>query len=407
MTGELQVELYGTTIAELRRGRTGIILRYTSEARDRWGDGSVILSCSMPIGPAECDASAFVGNLLPEGEAARVAIGNVHGVDGLDSFAMIGAIGMDCAGAARIGPPEAFAREFSPKVQAVTTSELADLIRSLPRRPFGMTRDMRLSLGGNQRKILLVKLGSEQWGIPINGAASTHIIKPEPLDLPYGYAANEAYCMTLARACELTTVDASVINVGGRSVYSVSRYDRIVESGGSISRIHQEDFCQAAGRSGVLKYEARGQRRLVEAATVVRRWTSARWLERLMWHVVFHLVIGNTDAHDKNFSLLHAVDGTLELAPMYDASSTVWKVSSNRDLASSINGIYDLDSVTFGDLVAEAAAWRLRGGPRIITQALERIHSELALLTFDATVDEEMVELMTQRCAKLLNQYKG
>jgi serine/threonine-protein kinase HipA len=404
VTDELLVELYGTIVAALDAHRGGIRLRFTDEARQRWGARSPILSCSMPIGDDHYDVSSFVGNLLPEGEAVRVAVGDAHGVNGLDPFALIGAIGAECAGAARVGSATFFENEPSPRVRPVEGSELAEIIRTLPRRPFGMTRDMRLSLGGNQGKILVVDRGDGQWGLPLDGAPSSHIMKPEPIDLPRGYAANEAYCMTLARHCGLTTVDAAVVNVVGWDVYIVSRYDRRVGDDGTISRIHQEDVCQAVGRNGAFKYESSGQHRLSEIAEVLRRWAPARSIETLLWHMVFHLVIGNTDAHDKNYSLVHSSDGSVDLAPMYDASSTVWRVSTNRDLASSINGVYDLDSVTFADVVAEASGWRLRRAPALALRALDRIRSELGLLRLDATIEEEMVELMTDRCDRLLDQ---
>jgi serine/threonine protein kinase HipA of HipAB toxin-antitoxin module len=76
-----------------------------------------------------------------------------------------------------------------------------------------------------------------------NGAPSTHILKPEKPEY-LGGAANEAWCMRLAKACRLTTVDVEVLSVDGTPVFAVSRYDRAVIDG-TVERTHQEDMCQA------------------------------------------------------------------------------------------------------------------------------------------------------------------
>jgi hypothetical protein len=71
MTDELLVELYDTVTAVLRRAGSRIELEYTAAARARWGVGSPVLSCSLPIVTTRSDATEFIKNLLPDNENAR------------------------------------------------------------------------------------------------------------------------------------------------------------------------------------------------------------------------------------------------------------------------------------------------------------------------------------------------
>lgn len=271
----------------------------------RWGVGSGVMSCSLPLSNRRLDATDFIRNLLPDNEHLRAAVGIVHGVSGENRFGLIGNIGLECAGALRIGG-EAARTDDHGALRPLSEEDDAELIRALPRRPLGAAADVRASLGGARSKFLLTRT-SDGWAPPLMGAASTHILKPEPVDMMHGYAANEGFCMDLARRCGLTTAASSVRSFRGWDTYIVERYDRYRDDAGTIRRLHQEDFCQAIGRSGVNKYERVGERRLREIATVVRRWASnPDDLARLLRHVVFHAAIGNTDAHDKNFALTHA-----------------------------------------------------------------------------------------------------
>jgi serine/threonine-protein kinase HipA len=85
----------------------------------------------------------------------------------------------------------------------------------------------------------------------------------------------------------------------------VERYDREVE-GDRIRRIHQEDFCQAMGILTSKKYQNEGGPGLKECFDILRETTTPVVdRNRLAQVVVFNYLIGNNDAHGKNFSLLH------------------------------------------------------------------------------------------------------
>jgi len=162
--------------------------------------------------------------------------------------------------------------------------------------------------------------------IPVNGAPSTHILKPDNSKLA-GSVANEALCMVLARRSGLAVAEVATGRAGARSYLLVTRYDRLGE-GRNVRRLHQEDFCQALGRPPVAKYQhnqsgIRGPS-LPEMFAVVRENMTARDTTRLLDAVIFNIAIGNVDSHAKNYSILLR-PRTSEMAPLYDLmSGLVW-----------------------------------------------------------------------------------
>ncbi|WP_255360431.1 HipA domain-containing protein [Brevundimonas sp. KM4] len=99
-----------------------------------------------------------------------------------------------------------------------------------------------MSLAGAQDK-LPVALLNGQIVIPLDGAPSTHILKPDNPRLP-GSVQNEALCMLLAARCRLPTASVTTGRAGDRSYLLVDRYDRAGHAP-AATRLHQEDFCQA------------------------------------------------------------------------------------------------------------------------------------------------------------------
>ena len=96
----------------------------------------------------------------------------------------------------------------------------------------------------------------------------------------------------------------------------------------SLERLHQEDFCQAQGIVSETKYQKEGGPSLKQCfAPAARRVERAVIdLARLLDAVIYNYLVGNNDAHGKNFSLLYHGVGTanpeIRLAPLYDVVST-------------------------------------------------------------------------------------
>jgi serine/threonine-protein kinase HipA len=134
----------------------------------------------------------------------------------------------------------------------------------------------------------------------------------------------EALGLALARAIGLDAVQASLVDVAGHKMLLLERYDRHVKND-HLQRLHQEDFCQALGYPGELKYEAGGGPSLAQFARLVRQQLrlGPSAVQALLDWVAFNAVIGNADAHAKNLALLCDRDGRRHLAPFYDLVPTI------------------------------------------------------------------------------------
>jgi len=80
--------------------------------------------------------------------------------------------------------------------------------------------------------------------LPLNGAPSTHILKPSSPHFA-GLIENECFCMKLAAAVGLPVAKVNMGRAGKIPFLEIERYDRRRLSDGTVERLHQEDFCQA------------------------------------------------------------------------------------------------------------------------------------------------------------------
>jgi serine/threonine-protein kinase HipA len=241
--------------------------------------------------------------------------------------------------------------------------------------------------------------------LPLDGEPSTHLLKPDPLDAPFGSAGNEVFCTRLAHRCELTTVDTELLQLPGRLVFVTSRYDRRMGAGG-VQRIHQEDLCQAFGRWRGDKCERPGERRLRETAQLLSKVADRGSVVRFLQMATFNVAIGNTDAHSKNFGLMHDENGEVKLAPLYDVACHVIRPGHPVDPAMWINEVSSVHTVTTQDLVREAATWKVRLNGKqayaVVMETLELMRSEVAVAERDVWVDEQVVATVSDRIDALL-----
>jgi hypothetical protein len=134
--------------------------------------------------------------------------------------------------------------------------------------------------------------------LPLGNTPSTHIVKPEPERFS-GLVANEVLCMTLAKALGLNVPLAETRSIGGKPCIVVQRYDRTVSPKGTITRVHQEDFCQALGFPPERKYQQEGGPLLRDCIAMLREWASAPVLDirDFLDGLIFNVLLGNADAH--------------------------------------------------------------------------------------------------------------
>lgn len=368
----LAVELHGEVVAHLgeRRRQGPVELSYTDLALDRWDAGLPLISCSLPVRPRPQNATAFLDGLLPEGQT-RYTLAALRDLPASDTYGLLASYGRDIAGALVIYDPESDpARREPHAVDYTTFGELAAAISSLPEQPLGTHDDSELSLAGIQEKLLLVATSSATgWGRPAGGLPSTHILKPDPLAHP-GVVAREAEALQLAHAVGLTTIDPQLLDLDGRPCLVVDRYDRDVDADGAVHRLHQEDLLQAVGgdpaaHHGRAKYQEHGGPGFGDAASLLleRAVDPDAELRKLAGAMVFTVLIGNSDAHAKNLSLLLDPPGTLRLAPLYDTVPTMLFPKLKVRCAMWVGGVHrSLEDVTFDAMVREMVgrhAWKL------------------------------------------------
>jgi serine/threonine-protein kinase HipA len=307
-------------VAEIVTDPAPLVLRY--EAAWRESARAFPISLTMPLAQAEHPAEVVIPwlmNLLPEGEPLR-AMTRAMGVSRDDILGLIDETGGDLAGALTVGRPRP--GEAPGFVPIETDADLERIINSLPAKPFLVGDEgVSMSLAGAQDKLPLA-LVDDRLAIPVGGASSTHILKPDNPKL-LGSVQNEALCMVLARRCGLPTAAVTTGVADARTYLLVTRYDREERDGRTV-RLHQEDFCQALGKPPVAKYQHNSSGvmgpSLPQMFALVREHMTARDINWLLDAVIFNVAIGNVDSHSKNYSIL-LTPQRAALAPFYDLMS--------------------------------------------------------------------------------------
>jgi serine/threonine-protein kinase HipA len=300
----LDVHLHGEPIGDLSRAAGGgYEFAYAPATVARHGSGTALLSNSLPVRPEPYSADttrAYVEGLLPEG-AQRQRIAAELGLDAGDGYALIAELGRDCPGAVAFVPHD------------------GETVRSAPE----AGQCPHVALSGDRYKLGMVRDGLEgPLRHPGPGDSSTHVVKPETGERPE-IAANEMFCMAVMRQSGLPAAKASLETIDGENCLVSPRFDLTWE-GLTPRRMHQESFCQALGiapgaERGSGEADAPG---FAEACGLLRAVGLGSELSTLVHAAFGNYVLGNGDAHGRNFALLFRDDG-IQLAPLYDVTSTV------------------------------------------------------------------------------------
>lgn len=371
----------------------------------------VVLSQSLalraePFSHREC--RGFFGGILPEGEK-RESVARIFGITAKNDLKMLENIGGECAGAVTLLPADSLLPQQADTCRILTETQLADVLRQLPRRPLLAGEDrIRLSLAGTQDK-LAVRITGSQVSLPLDGAASTHILKPAIAHLE-SVVVNEWLCMSLAKAMGLLTASVEIRQVEEIEYLLIERYDRVQDENGAIKRLHQEDFCQAMGVVSERKYQSEGGLSLTQCFDLLRRVSSvpATELGHLLDAVIFNFLIGNNDAHGKNFSLLYDADanqrGTVVLAPLYDLVCTACYPELSGKMAMKIGGVYEPHRITprhFERFAEETGLSKLLVKRRLLAMA-KRMPSEISALAGAKTEGLRIAEFIRQQCHQIV-----
>jgi len=373
---------------------------------------------------------------------------------------------------------EALSRQSGPAVRWLEDDEVTERLRAL-RQGRSAWRDYGdsglFTLAGAQDKTALLLGDDGRWGIPLGRTATTHILKP-PMDDLAGSVENEHFCLLLAREVGLPTARSEVRRFGDEIALVIERYDRaragelaaaaaaeaaqaaaraaateaaaatmwavraaaetakraaaasaraaaqaaaLAELAQSqpILRLHQEDLCQALGVHPLSKYQSDGgpsPERIVE----LLRTHSSRPDEDVATFIdalAFSWLIVGTDAHAKNYSLLHGSGGRVRLAPLYDILSALPYSFQEPKLAMQIGGSYRLHDIGLHHWRSFAEGVRLDPSKVVsrisalasrIADCIAPVRSKLADQGLTHPIIEQLSELLAQRAESCLEQLR-
>lgn len=328
------------------------------------------VSISLPLSSkpfsAESARNYFEG-LLPEGFTRKSIADSMHS-DPDDYISILKELGRECLGAIQIVDEsvqsvEADYKELSKKEVKALAEEGASLAANL-------VIESHLSLTGASGKTgLYYDEKKKTWYQPVGSAPSNYIVKQSHVRLS-NIVVNEQLCLLTAKKLGIEIPESFIIQTEKNKtedadiLFATKRYDRFVDDASRELnglpvpyRLHQEDFAQALGINSSQKYEKNDEHYLKHMFNIIRSYSANPIEDQFkLWRItVFNFLIGNTDNHIKNYSLLYDKDlRTVRLAPCYDVVATRVYKNDINEMSLSINGKLNMDEISRTDFELEA-----------------------------------------------------
>ncbi|WP_035686631.1 type II toxin-antitoxin system HipA family toxin [Bradyrhizobium sp. Cp5.3] len=261
----------------------------------------------------------FFSNLLPEGPLRRY-LAERAGVKQTREFFLLWMLGRDLPGALSVHPAQGEA--LPPQVEEDLT-------------PDERHNMLRFSLAGVQLKFSALKNDQKNGGltIPVEGVGGSWVVKLPSHQYP-GVPENEYSMMTIAKTMGMDVPELQLIDVNeikglpeglgelkGQAL-AVRRFDRTDDG-----PIHMEDFAQVFAVAPDEKYDHANYRNI---ARVLGIETGDAGVAEFIRRLVFSTLIGNTDMHLKNWSLIYPDRRTPILSPAYDLLSTIPYIADDK-----------------------------------------------------------------------------
>ena len=317
----------------------------------------------------------FFSNLLPEGVlreymVKRLKIHHDH------EFDILMSLGASLPGAVRALPADELP-QAAINYRLGTTHAAAD------------ETPIKFSLGGSQLKFSMIERGGR---FTLEDGNEEWIVKPPHPSHP-NVPANEYTMMRLAAAAGIQTpevklVKLDAIDLGGFTglsipqwetwAYAIKRYDRTADG-----RVHVEDFAQVFNVYGDQEYKATNYDtigRLIFDLFPNRFEQIAEFVRRL----VVNILVGNGDAHLKNWSVIYRDKIAPQLAPAYDLVSTIHYVA-NDSLALNLGGEKHFESID--ETHFDRLARRMEAPPKFVLDTVKETVA-IARKTWPALVRE-------------------
>lgn len=330
-TDRLVVVLGGSPVGDLRRSPDGAIaLAYRLEHLA--DPDPTPLSVSAPCREGPHDVTDWIDGLLPDNERVRVRWMRQFGALSTSPFDLLASpVGRDCAGAVRFctedNLPSLLTRPGG--VEELSEGQIADRLRRLREDHASwlpLPRPGRLdgfSLAGWQPKTAL-RYADGLWGHPYGNEATTHILKPAARPEMPDLDLVEHLTLAAARHLDLDAAVTWCQDFGAERALVVARYDRAEGPDGRVSRIHQEDMCQALRTPPALKYQSDGGPGPDVIARLIRGVSSDPDGDRRAFGdaLIYGWLVASPDGHAKNYALMLS-RRQIRLAPLYDVCSVL------------------------------------------------------------------------------------
>ncbi len=320
--------------------------------------GYPAISISLPVSDSPFTPERtknFFEGLLPEGFARKSVANWIHASED-DYLSILKALGSECLGAVKISAGEEEAEGY----EELSMKEVKALAGEGVSKSVELVTEAHLSLTGASGKVgLYYDKKSNRWFKPKGSAPSTHIVKQSHVRLS-GVVANEQLSLLTASKVGIDIPKSFIINTGNGKdedvLFATERYDRLINDDSRIVdglavpfRLHQEDFGQALGIPARDKYEDEGKAYLPELFQIIRSYSANPMEDQIkLWKIlVFDYLLGNTDNHIKNISLIYSEDlKSIRLAPAYDMISTTVYAGNSREMAIGIGGEKNIDIIS-------------------------------------------------------------
>ncbi len=423
MTEALEVLFLGRGMGSVERTHGGR-LSFSYDDAYRLAADATPLSLSMSLTQAvhpHPTIEAFLWGLLPDNSSVLDRWGRDFHVSPRNSFALLRHVGRDCAGAAEF-VERGTGRDEVVEIDWLEEAHIAAHLRRLNREPtaWHLSADSgQFSLAGAQAKVALLHEDG-RWGRPRGRRPTSHILKPAVSGFD-DHDLNEHLCLALARRLGITAVRTRVVEFEDTRAIVVERYDRLRDArDGHWQRVHQEDMCQALSVMPERKYQAEGgpgPRDIVSLLRRVQPRHEARMsVQGFVDALALNWLIGGTDAHAKNYSLLLS-GSAVRLAPLYDVASALPypRLDVHRaKLAMKVGGEYRLREISRRHWERESKelgvdreelVHRLADLAARIPDELSAVCADPALKALDSALPARLTDAVSEhasRCARIL-----
>jgi len=260
-----------------------------------------------------------------------------------------------------------------------------------------------LTVPGVQKKLSLHLVKGNNPRLTLVNYPTGYILKPQSSEYP-SLPESEYLVMQMARFVKINTVDFALIKCGSEYAYITRRVDRDIKKN-NVIRYAMEDFCQLCGRLTEDKYNSSYE----QCAKTIRQYSSRSGLDmsEFFLRLVFCFVVGNSDMHLKNFSIIEDSPGGSKyvLSPAYDLLPVNIIMPSDKEetaltLCGKKRNLHRKDFIRFADSVGIA-----NNIAEKLTDSIIKMKKDCIEMTEESYLPEEMkyamIALINQRTEQL------